>query len=85
LQVAALHFGDFYDMQYVKMYAVFMVQLQVYFIVSRAMIHFPLASSVASFLLFVFLDEQAILPCGTISDGYANGSNEEQVYSTLSP
>jgi hypothetical protein len=40
---------------------------------------------VASFLLFVFLDVQAILPCGTISDGYANGSNEEQVYSYLFP
>ncbi|EER98405.2 hypothetical protein BDA96_02G120800 [Sorghum bicolor] len=49
-EVAALHFGDFYDMQYVKMYEVFMLQLQ------------------------------AILPCGTISDGYANGSNEEQAF-----
>jgi hypothetical protein len=49
------------------------------------MIHFPLACLVASFSIFVFLDEQAILPCGTISDGYSNGSNEEQVYSTLSP
>lgn len=29
LQVAALSFGDFYNMQYVKMYTIFMVQLQV--------------------------------------------------------
>jgi len=29
LQVATLQFGDFYDMQYVKMYTIFMVQLQV--------------------------------------------------------
>lgn len=28
-QVAALSFGDFYNAQYVKMYNVFMVQLQV--------------------------------------------------------
>ena len=28
-QVAALQFGDFYDMQYAKMYTIFMVQLQV--------------------------------------------------------
>ncbi|PKA48667.1 hypothetical protein AXF42_Ash018484 [Apostasia shenzhenica] len=27
-EVAALHFGDFYDIQYVKMYTIFMVQLQ---------------------------------------------------------
>jgi len=27
-----------------------------------------------------FLDEQAVLPSGTISDRYGNGSNEEQVY-----
>jgi hypothetical protein len=30
LQVAALNFGDFYNMQYVKMYTFFMVQLQVH-------------------------------------------------------
>lgn len=72
-------------MQYVKMYTVFILQLQVYFIVSRTMIHFPLACLLASFLLLVFLGEQAILPCGTISDGYANGSNEEQVYSNPNP
>jgi hypothetical protein len=29
LQIAALHFGDFYNMQYVKMYTIFMMQLQV--------------------------------------------------------
>jgi hypothetical protein len=29
LQVAALQFGDFYNMQYVKMYTIFMMQLQV--------------------------------------------------------
>jgi hypothetical protein len=29
LQVAALNFGDFYNMQYIKMYNFFMVQLQV--------------------------------------------------------
>lgn len=29
LQVAALNFGDFYNVQYVKMYSIFMVQLQV--------------------------------------------------------
>ena len=29
LQVAALNFGDFYNVQYVKMYTIFMVQLQV--------------------------------------------------------
>jgi hypothetical protein len=28
-QVAALNFGDFYNMQYIKMYNFFMVQLQV--------------------------------------------------------
>ncbi|KAK9100803.1 hypothetical protein Scep_024233 [Stephania cephalantha] len=27
-EVAALHFGEFYDMQYVKMFTVFMIQLQ---------------------------------------------------------
>ncbi|KAG0497089.1 hypothetical protein HPP92_001780 [Vanilla planifolia] len=27
-EIAALHFGEFYDMQYVKMYMIFMVQLQ---------------------------------------------------------
>lgn len=30
-QVAALQFGEFYDMQYVKMYTIFMMQLQVVF------------------------------------------------------
>jgi len=49
-EVAALHFGDFYNTQYVQMYTVFMLQLQ------------------------------AMLPSGTISDGYGNVSNEEQVY-----
>ncbi|XP_062189528.1 protein EXPORTIN 1A-like [Phragmites australis] len=49
-EVAALHFGDFYNMQYVKMYTVFMMQLQ------------------------------AILSSGSISDAYANGSNEEQAF-----
>lgn len=29
LQVAALQFGDFYNVQYVKMYTFFMIQLQV--------------------------------------------------------
>lgn len=29
LQVSALSFGDFYDTQYVKMYSIFIVQLQV--------------------------------------------------------
>ncbi|PUZ69349.1 hypothetical protein GQ55_2G100800 [Panicum hallii var. hallii] len=49
-EVAALHFGDFYDTQYVQMYTVFMLQLQ------------------------------AMLPSGTISDGYGNGTNEEQAF-----
>nr|CAB3456381.1 unnamed protein product [Digitaria exilis] len=47
-EVAALHFGDFYNAQYVQMYTVFILQLQ------------------------------AIVPSGTISDGYGNGSNDEQ-------
>lgn len=29
LQVAALQFGEFYDLQYAKMYSIFMIQLQV--------------------------------------------------------
>lgn len=29
IQVAALSFGEFYNVQYVKMYTIFMVQLQV--------------------------------------------------------
>lgn len=46
---------------------------------SRTMIHFLLACLVSSCSLSIFLDEQAIVPSGTISDGYGNGSNDEQV------
>jgi hypothetical protein len=41
LQVAALQFGDFYNMQYVKMYTIFMMQMQVKCWVS---VNYPLSS-----------------------------------------
>ena len=56
-----------------------MSQLQVILHNVKNYVHFRL-SCLEPFFTRFFLDEQAVLPSGTISDRYGNGSNEEQVY-----
>uniref|UniRef100_A0A6N2K5A2 Exportin-1 C-terminal domain-containing protein n=1 Tax=Salix viminalis TaxID=40686 RepID=A0A6N2K5A2_SALVM len=83
-EVAALNFGDFYNMQYVKMYTFFMVHWSIVVQIWEPQHHWTnpmnLYNSISKLLLFLscyFF--QAILPPTTkIPEAYANGSSEEQ-------
>lgn len=55
LQVAALQFGNYYDVQYVKMYNIFMVQLQVCYVFFPLMTPYATVCTYYDFVCISFL------------------------------
>lgn len=87
-QVAALNFGDFYNVQYVNMYTIFIGQLRVNYLSPCVIfffffLSFGLLLACLGFLpdgLYLFSYLQTILPPTTnIPEAYSSGSGEEQV------
>lgn len=79
IQVASLQFGDFYDMQYVRMYTIFMVQLQV-FLITKVVPVFSFITLCWFFCILKILIQNILPPSTNIPDAYANGSSDEQVH-----